>query len=315
MRLAILADTHGNLPALEAVLEDIGQQAVDGFVVAGDITGGPQPQETIDLLRALDGWMVRGNSEQYVLDYDAGNVPDSWRVSDQWATMRWSCQRLDGETIDFLGGLPEQRVVALDGTAPIRVVHGSPRSPFEFLYPDRDPATLDVFRQADLLPADRELKPLEQVVAGVEEPVLVCAHSHISWVQADDGRLVINVGSVGAPNNGDARAQYALLAWQGGRWQATLRAVPYDLDRIQAAYRDTGLLAAGGVMAEAFLLGIVTGQNIPGKFVRHARRLAAATGYGANDVLPDDLWERAIATFDWGVQYGITAIRIDPLRG
>ena len=305
MRIAVLADTHGNLPALEAVLADIRGQSVDAFVVAGDFTGGPQPQETIDLLRSFDGWLVRGNSERYVLDYHAGKAPEAWLTGEQWATFRWSYQRLDPETIDFIAALPEQRAVALDGTTPICVVHGSPSSPFEFLYPDRDPVALALFRRAGLLPPGRVAPSLASALARVDEDVLVCAHSHIAWIQEEDGKLVLNPGSVSGANNGDVRAQYALLTWEQGRWQATLRAVAYDLAQIRAAYRDTGLLAAGGVMAEAFLLDILTAENVPGRFMAHTRQLAAAAGLGAGDVVPDDVWQEAIVTFDWGPGAGL----------
>jgi predicted phosphodiesterase len=305
MRIAVLADTHGNLPALEAVLADIHQQPVDAFIVAGDFTGGPEPRETIDLLRSLDGWLVRGNSERYVLDYHAGKAPDAWLTGAPWATFRWSSQRLDPETIDFIAALPEQRVVALDGADPICVVHGSPQSPFEFLYPDRDPVTLALFRRAGLLPPGGVPTSLASALAQVDEDVLVCAHSHIAWIQEEDGKLVLNPGSVSGANNGDVRAQYALLTWEQGRWQATLRAVAYDLERIRAAYRDTGLLAAGGVMAEAFLLDILTAENVPGRLMAHTRQLAAAAGVGAGGVVSEELWQEAIATFDWSAGAGL----------
>jgi putative phosphoesterase len=300
MRIAILADTHGNLPALEAILEDIRHQGVDGFIVAGDFTGGPQPQESIDWLRSLGGWMIRGNSENYVLAYDGGDVPQAWLEGDQWATLRWSYERLNRETIDFIATLPEQQIVTVDGTAAIRVVHGSPRNSSEHVYPERDPATVELYRRADLLSSGRAAVSLGAVLAGVEEPVLVCAHSHISWLQEGEGWLAVNPGAVSGPNNGDVRAQYALLIWQDGRWRATLRAVTYDLDQIRAVYRDTGLLAAGGVMAQAFLLDILTGQNVPGRFAAHVRRLAAAAGHGPGDLLPDPIWQQAITSFDWG---------------
>jgi len=300
MRLAVLADTHGNLPALEAVLADARQQGVDGIIVAGDLTtGGPQQLETINLLRSLGSWMIRGNSEGYLLKYDAGNAPDAWRVSKQWASVSWSYLHLDRETLDFIAALPEQRVVALDGAAPIRVVHGSPRSPSEHLFPDRDPASLDAFRNAGLLPPGTVPAKLDRALTQVKEPVLVCGHSHIPWKQRQDGHLVLNPGSVGAPINGDVRAQYALLAWEYDRWQAEHRAVAYDLDQIRAAFSDSGLLEEGGAFARAWLLVIETGQNVSGRFVSYAYELAVEAGYEGGNVVPDDIWEQAIATFDW----------------
>jgi predicted phosphodiesterase len=289
MRLAILADVHGNLPALQAVLADARQQGVDGFIVAGDTTGGPNPVQAINLLRSLDSWLIRGNSENYFVTYDAGDVPSAWHESDQWANMRWSYHRLDRDTLDFITALPEQRVVALPGCVPIRVLHGSPQNPLTgHLYPNRDPVSLRIFKRARLLPPDRESIELDLALASVQEPVLACGHTHISWLQEHNGRLVLNPGSVGLPF-GDTRARYALLTWQGCRWQARQRAIAYDLKQIRAAYVQSGLLAQGGVFARTLLLVTQTGQNVPGYFLIHTRRLAAEAGWAGGDLLPDSV--------------------------
>ena len=310
MRLAVLADTHGNLPALEAVLADIDEEAVDGFLVAGDITGGPHAGESIALLQSLEGWMIRGNGEEYLLDYRSGRAPASWYGDEQWATLRWSYRCLEPDVLGFIDRLPDRRIVRLNGAAfssmpagaaSIQMVHGTPWTTREFLYPDGDPAALAAFRRAGLLPEDKAIPRLEELLGGIQEPVLVCAHSHIPWVQECESLLVVNPGSVGAPNNGDPRAQYAMLAWEGGCWQAELKQVDYDLERVWAAYRSSGFLAAGGAMARAFLLGIVTGENVPGLFVDSVRRLAAEAGCQPHDPVPDDVWQAAIASFDWSI--------------
>ena len=315
MRLAVLADTHGNLPALEAVLADIRAEGVDGYLVAGDITGGPQAQETIAWLLSLEGWMIRGNGEEYLLEYHAGRAPASWYSDEQWATLRWSYQRLEPELLALIDNLPDQRVVVLNGAAPIRMVHGTPWSSRAFLYPDRDPQALEAFRLAGLLPEGHRVPRLEKVLAKIGERVLVCAHSHIPWTQESDEILVVNPGSVGASNSGDARAHYALLSWQDGRWRATLKAVGYDLDRVRAAYRDSGFLAAGGVMAEAFLLGILTGENVPGCFVECVRQVAASRGCQPGEPLPDDVWREAILHFDWGAGQDAILPHLDDQAG
>jgi hypothetical protein len=156
-----------------------------------------------------------------------------------------------------------------------------------------------LFRQSGVLSADGDPEPLEQVVGGVDEQVLVCGHSHIAWQQEVNGRLVLNPGSVGAPVNGDPRAQYALLTWEDGRWRATQRSVTYDLDRVRAAFEGSGLLAAGGAFARACLLGIETGLNVPGDLVHHVRRLAEMAGEAGGEVLSDEVWAQAAETFAW----------------
>jgi len=305
-RLAVLADVHGNLPALEAVVQDVRRQGVDGIIAAGDyLTSGPFPVEVVHLLRALDAWMIRGNAEGYFLAHRSGDAPEAWTTSYQWAAMRWSYRQLDSDTLDFTAQLPEQRVVAVDGTAPIRVVHGSLRSPSERLYPERDPIALSWFREADLLPPDREPRRLERALERIEEPVLVCGHTHIPWMQSHGRRLALNPGAVSLSLDGDVRAHYALLTWEGDRWQVEHRAVPYDLDRVRRSFHASGLLAEGGAFARAMLLTIEAGQNAIGHLFSHIDRLAAGAGLEDWVVVPDDLWERAVASFDWEAYRGV----------
>jgi predicted phosphodiesterase len=304
MRLAILADIHANLPALEAVLSDARENRVDGFIVAGDhVNGGPHPNETIDVLRSLENcWLIRGNTDDYLLKFSNGTALAEWRTSRQWAPTRWSYQCLDQDHLDFVAALPGQCVVEWHDTTPIRVVHGTPSSSVEALFPDHDAAMMQVFARALILP--RQHVPLDDAIVQVGESVLICGHSHISWKRERAGRLVINPGSVGAPINGDPRAQYAVLAWRDGRWQAEQRFVEYDIARERAAYSERGLLTEGGGMARAFLLNAETGRNIAGELLAHAYRLAADAGFPDCVVVPDAIWDHAVATFDWDAAGG-----------
>ena len=282
MHLAILSDVHGNLPALEAVLADLQPHDVDGIVVAGDlVSGGPQPVETMHLLRSLGSLMIQGNADTYLVRYGTGDAPDVWRTSRQFALLRWTHRHLDQETLDFIKSLPEQRVVKLADTAAIRVVHGSPRNPSESIYPDRDPTILDL------------------ALAQVSEPVLVCGHTHEPWHRELDGRLVLNPGAVCGPLNGYVGAQYALLTWQDEHWHVEHQAVPYDLDRIRIAFHESGLLEEGGALARSFLLSIETGQDFALEWLTYAYGLAAEAGFKDCDVVPDTIWEKAAVTWHW----------------
>lgn len=286
MRLAVMSDVHGNLPALEAVLKDLQQYEPDGVIVAGDFVGGPQPVETIRLLRSLECWMIRGNGDSGLVEHAAGNAPAAEYVCLQFALARWANAHVDQETLDFLRSLPEQRVVHIPGTPAIRVVHGSPRNPSESIFPDRDLAALDL------------------ALAQIGEPVLVCGHTHIPWSLERNGRLALNSGAVAGPLNGEVGAQYALLIWQGDRWQVVHRTVPYDLERIRTAFRESGLLEQGGALARAFLLSIETGKNVAEDFLSYAYDLTAQAGFKGNDVVPDNIWEQAATTLDWD-SYGV----------
>ena len=299
MRLAVLADIHGNLPALEAVLADVKRQGVDGMLVAGDSVDRPQPLEAVHALQALGACAIRGNRENYLLAYDRRDSPDHWHTSTQWIGVRWLHERLDQEALDYIASLPEQCVYTAEGTDPIRVVHASPGSMTELVLPSYDPHAMELYRQAALLGLSYSQVSIDDVLTRFDEPVLICGHSHIPWQQEEDGRLVVNPGSVGIPINGDPRAQYALLVWQDGRWKAAHRAIDYDLDQIRAAFLDSDILAVEGAFARALLRGIETGQNVPGRLVSHCRRCAAEAGIPESEAIPDAVWEQATATFDW----------------
>jgi predicted phosphodiesterase len=281
VRLAVLSDIHGNLPALEAVLADMRQFTVDGAILAGDYTGGPQPMETIGLLRSLDGWMICGNGDTDLVQYDRGDAPPPWYLDHQFALMRWAYDRLDEETLAFLASLPAQRTVALDGATPIRVVHGSPASQTEGLLPKGEPSAVDL------------------ALSQIDEPVLVCGHTHCPWKWERGGRLALSPGAVCGPLDGTIGAQYALLAWDGRQWGVEHHEVPYDLGRLRSAFVESGLLAEGGALARALLLCLITGENVWREFLTYARGLAAQAGLGKGGTVPDPIWERAEASFDW----------------
>jgi predicted phosphodiesterase len=293
MRLAVLSDVHANLPALEAVVADFRQFNPDGIIVAGDLIAGPFPNETIHYLRtcahpvAGSGsqgcWMILGNTDINLLRYFAGQTPETWRSSRQYALLRWNHRNITAETTAFLHSLPEQCRIELPGAAPIRVVHGTPRDPYESIFPESDPATLD--------------RAFSQIV----EPVLVCGHTHQPWWVEREGRLALNPGSVAGPLNDVVGAQYALLNWNGSHWQVELLCVPYDLRLIRKAFIESGLLEEGGALAQAFLLSIETGQNVGEHFLTYAYGLAEKAGFPGCKVVPDDIWDAAAASFNWSV--------------
>lgn len=301
LTLAVFADVHGNLPALEAALADARQQGATTFWAAGDLTlGGPYPLQTLSRLQELDCRMILGNSEQYVLDFDAGRFPELAHTSQQWAPLRWTHRRMTPEALVFLQGLPQQAIFTAGGAQPARMVHGSPRKINEGLIPDRVPEVVTIFEAANLsaqFPSGNT--NLSEIWPEVAEPLFICGHTHIPWAQQQGERLALNPGSVGTPINGDRRTQYALLHWDGLRWQAHLRAVPYDLELIRQGYRQTGLQDEGGAFARACLLSNETGLNVAWFYVAHLLALARQNGVEVSGGFPDDLWFEGERTFNW----------------
>lgn len=253
-RIAVLADIHANLPALDAVIADIASQAVDEVIVAGDLVGrGPLGSAVVRRIVALGWACVRGNHEDYLLDLRAGRAPLGWRGDPAWAGARWMAEELSADDAAFLASLPPS-VVAARSTE-VRVVHGTPASNREGV----GPWTSD--------------EDLGRIVADVREPVLVCAHTHRPLVRRIGRWLVVNTGSVGLPFNGDPRAQYVVLEGQDGAppggphrgaegWTVEHRAVEYDRATIRRAYGESGFLAAGGVTSALLALELETARSV-----------------------------------------------------
>jgi putative phosphoesterase len=283
MRLAVLSDIHGNLPALESVLVEIQRETPDAILIAGDMAAGPQSAEVIQRLRRLGCSMIRGNNENYLLRYDSGEAPEWWYTSHQWALIRWTYDQLDAETLEFIASLADEQIHEFPGTDSIRMVHGSPRDPDEHLYPGYDPA------------------PLKIALTQTAEPVLICGHTHIPWQVRENGRLAFNPGAVCGPLNGDTGAQYAILTWEHDHWEVQYHSVPYDLDLVRESFKKSGLLDEGGPLAHVFLRSIETGQNLALDFITLARQMADEAGYTDIEYIPDDIWEQAADKFGIGV--------------
>jgi putative phosphoesterase len=207
MRVGVIADVHGNAPALEAVLREIEAEQLDVLVSCGDLTWGPLPAETLALLepwreRAI---FVRGNSERELVE----------RALD---TPRAAWVRAQHEGLDLPHNV-EYAVLEIDGLGPTRFVHGSPRSDEECV--------------TEATPEER----VREFMQGVAEPVVVTAHTHVSYDRRVGDVRLLNPGSVGLPYEDEAGvAFWALLGPD-----VVLRRTPYDLDAALGRLRSAGM--------------------------------------------------------------------------
>jgi putative phosphoesterase len=189
MRVAVLADIHGNLPALEAVLAEVDRLAVDRLVLNGDIAGGPLPGETLDRLAELGEhaiW-VHGNGERgLVAGFDHAADPTANEHDLEVGRLLTRHQR------DQLAGLSMTVTLEVDGLGTVLFCHATPRRDDEMLLVDS--------------PASR----YAEVLAGVTADVVVLGHTHMPFDRLHDRRRVVNPGSVGMAY-GHAGAAWALL--------------------------------------------------------------------------------------------------------
>jgi predicted phosphodiesterase len=252
-RIVILADIHGNLPALEAVLDDVRAMAPDQVIVNGDIINrGPQSNECLQAVRAT-GWpVVFGNHEAYALMRVDDTIEDEWRT-DFWLPFERVAQALSEGEIAYIRALPHKVVIDLPNLPAMRIVHGSMRALNDAL---------------GFWMSDAELL---EAVDGAPEPIVIGAHSHRTFERRVGGRWMLNSGSVGAPFNGDPGAQYLLMTAANGNWKTEFRSVAYDRAPVYAAWARSGELECC-MSAQVFKYEVEMATFHLGAYIRFCER-------------------------------------------
>jgi predicted phosphodiesterase len=216
MRVAAIYDIHGNLPALEAVLQEIRQAQADRVVVGGDVLPGPMPRETLTRLTDLDipVQCIYGNGEVAVLQRMAGKepsaVPEPYRP-----IIRWTAEQLDDEYESLLSAWPKTLRLEIGGLGQVLFCHATPRNENECF---------------TRLTSENRLLP---VFEGVDAAVAVCGHTHMQFDRMIGRTRVVNAGSVGMPF-GKPGANWLLLGPD-----IELRHTPYDFARAAESIRGT----------------------------------------------------------------------------
>lgn len=251
MRVAVLADVHGNLPALEAVLSDLKAQggAAETWVLGDLAVFCPYPVQVLERLTAIpNSRFLRGNTDRYLV---TGRRPPQMAVGDesQWrklpaflkerdANFRWTIEHLTYEWYSFLRGLPCEQRMEIPGYGSVLAVHASPLGDEVGIWEDT--------------PDDQ----LRHMLSGVDARLLVCGHTHHQlghWL--NDEVWVVNAGSVGLPLDGDQRAAYATLDFEGGDCWASFHRVDYDVEEVIAKLDELAHPAREWVATRLYLAG------------------------------------------------------------
>ncbi len=223
-RIALLSDVHGNLPALEAVLDDAADRGVEELWYCGDFLGyAPFPNEVVQRLREAQAISVIGNYDLKVLAFR--QKQESWKgkkTPEKYVAFQWNHEHLAPETRAYLESLPQQAQVPVNGFTAL-LVHGSPDSVEEHLGTSTPEARF------------------EELAAAAKVDLLACGHSHEAFTRKVKGTWFVNPGSVGRPEGGDARAAYAVLEFTGGEWKVDHLRVAYDVESVVRAIRAAGL--------------------------------------------------------------------------
>ena len=231
MKVALIADIHGNRVALDAALADIKRSGADMIVCLGDVVGtGPQPQAVLERLQALVCPVVMGNTDEWALR-SALEQPEDEEARRIEELDLWSAQQLSTAEKEYIRSFQPVYRLELDGVS-LLCFHGSPRSNME---------------RVEAPMSDEEL---DGIFAGEQADIMAGGHTHRSLYRWYRGSVIVNPGSVGLPYTYDwqtrqiynpALAEYALLTREKGTLQVDLRRVSYDLQDLQKAVKASGM--------------------------------------------------------------------------
>lgn len=240
--VAFIADIHGNSAALRAVLADIAARGAEATYCLGDLVGyGPDPNGVVELIRAGGIPTIAGNYDDGV-GWDRGECGCYYGSAEARAageaSYEFTSREVTADNKAYLRGLPRELRATLGGWR-LHLVHGSPRRINEYLLRDRD---------------ERTFLRIAEAEAGTTD-ALVFGHTHMPWDHCYGGVHFVNVGSVGRPKDGDARAAYTLLRLGGAcptSLQVEIVRVEYDVGAVADAVEAVGLPEA---LADALRAG------------------------------------------------------------
>lgn len=227
MKIAALYDIHGNLPALNAVLEDLKEVQPDLIVVGGDIVSGPLPGQTLARLSQLGDQVrfIRGNGDrEVVMAFDGQSHRLDMSEKGREET-RWVAEQLTRSQRDFLAQLPEQFTLHIEGLGDVLFCHATPRNDEEIFTPITSQQRLTT------------------IFTGIKQQLVVCGHTHIQFERRAAGVHILNAGSVGMPFADRPGAYWLLLTSQGYEFRWT------KYDREAAAQK---VRASGNPQAQVF---------------------------------------------------------------
>lgn len=220
MKLALISDLHGNMPAIDAVFADAA--SADRIVCLGDIVDlGPEPGAAIAALAARGIDCLKGNHDPF----EAGPI-------EPVALWQWTLEQLNAQELAWLRALPSELEYVFEGVR-VLCVHGSPRSFDELVTETASDAAL------------------REMTAGRDFDLMACGHTHVQLARRLDGRWIVNCGSVAMPfvepllGPGPPRilpwAEYAMVTLEAGTIDVDLRRVDYDIEDYFARVRRSSM--------------------------------------------------------------------------
>lgn len=305
MKYAIIADVHGNCPALRTVLEDAGRKGITRFLFAGDYCiSGPWPEECIDAIRVIeDKTVIRGNEEKYLEDLQ-GKDPAVW-TDGQMQASYYAFRNLSPENREYLLAQPHRADFEVHGV-PVHMAHSS----VDFIgtrafytwnsvtvaersrLPGADPEQI-LAGMRDERERDQEFL---EAAAGLEKGVYIFGHSHIQWTWQDEqaGVYMINPGSCGLPLDGrpDCVPYTVLEITEEGQVRIEEQQVPFDKAAYIGTVKQSRMYREANIWSRVILRELAFAREHIYYFLRFAEQFAKEIGDERRPYAVDT-WERA----------------------
>lgn len=217
MKIAIISDIHGNMQALDAVLDNIKEENCEKIFCLGDLAmAGPEPSKMIERIQKLihetDFTLIQGNTDEMIAGCDNQMLHMLRENNPVMANaLEADVLEVSESQKNFLRDLPKTKELTVDGVK-ILLVHGSPRKNNENIFPDL------------------KLEEVEEMIKGTDANIIFCGHTHVPCgYQTNTNQTVVNVGSVGRPFSENPKSCYAILETQNGSFTIKHNLVDYDV--------------------------------------------------------------------------------------
>jgi len=213
MNIGILGDVHGNYVALKSVIDDMKAIGINSYIVLGDIIfSGKESQKCFDAIQELEPLVwIKGNTDDWFNQIDDNFQPQNELESKVYKEFIEVNKRISIDVSNKILALKEKEEVVIEGKR-ILCVHGSDRKINEaigIMTPQND---------------------IYELINRLEQDILLCAHTHSPYVVAYNSKLLMNVGSVGLPND-EPRAAYGVLKFDGDNLEYSIRRINININK------------------------------------------------------------------------------------
>lgn len=282
IKIAVISDIHGNLVALNAALKSLETECIDYYLIAGDnITDFPFSNEVINVLNKLTPYVIKGNREEYILEYLNSKEAEKWKTNQQ-APIKYIGDNLNFESIKYIKKLNSNLSINLNGLK-IKLVHGSITGISDSIY---------------LNCKDK----INDVSNNLEEDILIFGHTHEpACYKVVNGKVLINAGTIGVSYRKHG-AEYVVINYDNNKIKVEVKNIKYNLSELKEKVNKTDILKICPTWVNLSYSTLLNSRDINLDFIIEAKQMMEnknksiiskdAKGVYKNfNVIDDDVWD------------------------